>query len=233
MNSIQLFRTDSFINALKAFFAELSVPVNYFGDLPATPKQILGEKYNKENKIHQLIDDIYVLGMVDDAAFGRDAILGVSDFNGVSTLDDAQNLTDDYDGILIFGVTIKSDNPTRTQLAEITRLLNRAFPHTPVTVVYKYGNLISFANAERTKFVHQSREGEKIGKVSLLKDIDVINTHTGHLRILNDIRVEKTGKNAVTKFEELYSFWQRIFSTDVLTEKFYKELSNWNFQMMC
>jgi len=221
MNSIQLFRTDSFINALKAFFVELSVPVNYFGDLPASPQQILGEKYNTDNNTHQLIDDIYVLGMVDDAAFRTDAMFGVS------TLDDAKKLTKDYDGILIFGVTIKSDNPTRTQLSEITRLLNRAFPHTPVTVVYKYANLISFANAERTKYTQEWREGEKIGKVSLLKDIDVINTHTGHLRILNDIRVEKTGKNAVTKFEELYSFWQRVFSTDVLTEKFYKELSNW------
>jgi hypothetical protein len=37
MNSIIKFHTDSFINALKAFFEELKVPVDYLADEPALP----------------------------------------------------------------------------------------------------------------------------------------------------------------------------------------------------
>jgi len=42
MNSIQLFRTDSFVNALKAFLVELNVPMDYITDLPARPADIFG-----------------------------------------------------------------------------------------------------------------------------------------------------------------------------------------------
>jgi hypothetical protein len=54
--------------------------------------------------------------------------------------------------------------PTRSHLAEITRAFNREFPYTPVVVVFKYQNYIALANAERSKFKQEWREGEKIGK---------------------------------------------------------------------
>jgi hypothetical protein len=218
--NLQYFIEKPFINALKAFFGELNVPVNYFGNLPAAPADILGEKYNPDNATHQLISDIYVLGMVDDAAFGNDS-------TGRDVACNVSAITADYDGILIFGVTLKIAEPTRTQLADITRLLNRAFPYTPVTVVFKYGNQLALANTERTKYIQQWREGEKVGKVSLLKDIQTNNTHRGHLSILNELKIQTVGNNAVKSFAQLYFYWQSIFSISILNKVFYGEAIEW------
>ena len=64
--------------------------------------------------------------------------------------------------------------PTRSQLAEISRALNREFCYTPVVVVFRYagvdGEYLAFANTERSKF-KRDREGEKAGKVTLLRDV--------------------------------------------------------------
>jgi hypothetical protein len=50
MNSIIKFHTDSFINALKAFFEELKVPVDYLADEPASPTDVLGERFKAPTK---------------------------------------------------------------------------------------------------------------------------------------------------------------------------------------
>jgi hypothetical protein len=114
-------------------------------------------------------------------------------------------------------------------LAEITRLFNREFNYTPVTIIFKYNGHIAFANSERLKYKQEWREGEKIGKVSLLRDIDIENTHAGHIRILRELKIPKTGKNAVDSFEKLYKYWQEVFSVSILNKKFYNDLSNWYF----
>ena len=47
----------------------------------------------------------------------------------------------DYDGVLVFGVTLKQREsnllPIRFHLAEITRAFNRGSHYTPVVVVFK------------------------------------------------------------------------------------------------
>jgi hypothetical protein len=85
-------------------------------------------------------------------------------------------------GILIFGVTLKKRQnnllPTRSQLAEITRAFNREFLYTPVLVVFRYENFISLASVQRLKW----REGEKTGKVSILRDVEIENPHTRYYK---------------------------------------------------
>lgn len=220
MNNLNYFQTSPFGEALRTFFAELSIPVNEITLAGTAAVNVLKkEHYKEQNEAHLLINKVYPYATVSPMAF-----------ESIAENLTADTIPDKYNGLLLFGVELHSraggQLPSRTHLAEITRAFNRRY-QTPVTIIFKYSNYIAFANSERTNYDQTWREGEKIGKVSLLKDIDIISTHTGHLRILNDIRVEKTGKNAVNTFEELYSFWQRVFSTDVLTEKFYKELSNW------
>jgi hypothetical protein len=56
MNSIIKFQTEPFIDALKAFFEELKVPVDYLADEPASPNDILGERFKSNNDAHKLID---------------------------------------------------------------------------------------------------------------------------------------------------------------------------------
>ena len=110
MNLNRFSGPSNFLPALKAFFKDLKVPMNYVADEPTTAKEILKDTY-KDNDTFQLMDDVYFVGMVDDAAFEGNKSL------------DAEKIKSDYDGILIFGVTLKSRPngllPTRSQLAEI------------------------------------------------------------------------------------------------------------------
>jgi hypothetical protein len=223
MNSINLFNTEPFIIALKAFFEELKVPVDYLADEPASPADVLGERYNATNEAHKLIADVYALGMVNDGIFKRTETF--------KNLAQVKKLKADYDGLLIFGVTLnkRKDNLpiTRSHLAEITRAFNRTFPYTPVTIIFKYSNLISFANSERIPYKQEWREGEKVGKVSLLKDINTKQPHRGHLAILKQLVIPTTGSNAVKSFSQLYYYWQSKFSISVLNKNFYEDIIAW------
>lgn len=220
MNTIHKFQTETFINALKTFFQELKVPVNYISDFPTTAKEILSATY-KENDTFQMIKDVYSLGIIDDAAF-----------EGLKSIDTAV-IKSDYDGILLFGIDLKQREnnllPTRSQLADIARAFNTEYFYTPVVIIFKYGNYIAFANTERMHYKQEWREGEKVGKVTLLRDIDTNNVHSGHLRILQNLEVSRSGKNAVNDFKSLYKYWQDVLSVSILNKVFYKELSNWYF----
>ena len=115
---LQIFNQIAFLPAIKALFNELKVPINFVADEPTSAKEILKDTF-KENETFHLINDVYFVGMVDDAAFEGNSSLAVS------------NIKSDYDGILIFGVTPKdrpnSLLPTRAQLAEIAELLIVSF----------------------------------------------------------------------------------------------------------
>ncbi|MDD3771875.1 MAG: N-6 DNA methylase [Weeksellaceae bacterium] len=223
MNSISKFHSEPFINALKAFFEELKVPVDYLADEPASAVDVLGERFKATNEAHKLIEDVFALGMVNDAIFE-----GTETFKNLA---EVKKLKADYDGLLIFGVTLKKRNDglpiTRSHLAEITRAFNRTFPYTPVTIIFKYDTLISFANSERIPYKQEWREGEKIGKVSLLKDIDTQQPHRGHIAILKQLVIPTTGSKAVKSFTQLYYYWQSVFSISVLNKNFYEDIIAW------
>lgn len=221
---LSYFRDISFLQAIKALFNELNVPVNYVADEPTSAQEILKDTY-KENSTFQLVNEVYFVGMVDDAAFEGNKSLAV------------EKIKSDYDGILIFGVSLnqRENNllPTRSQLAEISRAFNREFYYTPVVLVFKYaddkGQYIAFANTERLQYKQAWREGEKAGKVSLLRDIDIQRPHRGHEDIINQLRIQTSGTKAVDTFAKLYAYWQEVFSVSVLNKRFYQELSNWYF----
>ncbi|QGY42174.1 hypothetical protein GM418_00440 [Maribellus comscasis] len=221
---LNIFHEVQFLPALKTFFRELNVPINYIADEPTTAQEILRDTY-KDNDTFNLINDVYFVGMVDDSSFrGEDSI-------------DSESIKSDYDGILIFGITLhkRANNllPSRSQLAEITRAFNREFYYTPVALVFKYKNeekkYIAFSNAERLKYKQAWREGEKAGKVSLLRDIDIENPHRGHEDIIHQLKIQTTGLKAVDSFDKLYKYWQEVFNVSILNKKFYQELQSWYF----
>jgi hypothetical protein len=102
----------------------------------------------------------------------------------------------------------------------------------PVVVVFKYagtdGDYLAFANTERSKF-KRNQEGEKAGKVTLLRDIDIRQPHSGHQKILADLKIPKTGKERVDSFAKLYAYWQKVLDVSLLNKKFYQEVSTWYF----
>ena len=88
--------------------------------------------------------------------------------------------------------------------------------------MFHYANKLTFANAERIDYKQTWREGEKVGKVSMLKDIEIENPHRAHLDILKEL-----AKHNAKTFEELYKYWQEKLNTKELNNKFYQELFKW------
>ncbi len=134
------------------------------------------------------------------------------------------------EGIVLLGISLKKEKPTKSELNAITRACNREFDDSPVVVVFKYPNFISIANCERTNYAKNQawREGQKAGKVSLLKDVNIENIHAGHIRILKELTEIKSIKE-VKSFADLHKYWQSVFDTSILNNRFYKDIANWFF----
>lgn len=128
-----------------------------------------------------------------------------------------------YNGLFVFAVEVKPDaNVTRTVAATLTRVFNRIAKAQPVILFIRQGHELSLSTCERSEYTQQWRSGEKLGKVSILRNINCENAHRGHIDILNSIR-----DKAYSTFNELYKHWMEVFSSELLTKKFYGELSDW------
>ncbi len=221
MEHLKNFENNNFFETSTQFFKELNIPVNIIEDQPFLTKDFLKTTYNPNSPSQSLIDKIYLLGLVDDTVLNGE--------EGKNTFAKIAEISSDYEGIVLVAVQLKNREngllPTRSQLAEITRAINREFQYMPVTVLFKYDNLIALANAERTSYLVKYKEGEKVGKVSLLRDISIVKPHSGHLQILNELKVPKS----VETFKALDKHWSDVFSVSLLNKRFYKELSNWYF----
>lgn len=119
--------------------------------------------------------------------------------------------------------------PTRSDLAEISRAFNREFCYTPVVVIFKYDEYLAFANTERSKY-KRNQEGEKAGKVTLLRDVSINNIHAAHEKIIfgdKNFKGLKIDASKINSFKKLYDYWQIVFSLQALNDQFYKDLQNW------
>lgn len=221
--NLSYFSQKDFYKSLTQFFSDLNIPINPVTEAPDSADSILSDTYNANNPAHKLMDDVYFVGMVSEDAFTKQR-----EIKYTAAATDIK--TKDYDCMLLFGVALKAGRtPSRSQLAEITRAFNRQFSYYPVVVIFKYGESIAFANCERLAYKQAWREGEKAGKVSLLKDITFSKPHTGHLKILQSLEIVRSGNKAITTFTALYKYWQEVFSVSILNKSFYQELSNWYF----
>lgn len=227
MENIDFFKKDDLLDGSKAFFEKLNVNIDYLGDLPFKPENIF-ESVNfkpESNRAHELVEKVYTLGKISDQSLQR---------KEQEELDVKQLGDEDYDFILVLAIELKSDSqPKRGQLAELTRLSNKLFNKSlkgiPVMVIFRYGDQIALANTERIQYQQEWRDGEKIGKVALLRDVNIKNTHSGHLQILKNLVITTKGKKKIDTFITLYTYWQEVFSVSLLNKKFYQELSNWYF----
>ncbi len=156
-------------------------------------------------------------------------IIGSIDEESLQGLESSYKLGKPIEGkahtMLVFAVDVKQgESLTRTELATLTRGFNRMSDSAPVILLIKNGNNLSLASCERSQYSQQWREGEKIGKVSILRDINCIDPHRGHLNILELMTAE-----GISTFDELYKKWLEVFSNETLTKRFYRELQNWYF----
>ncbi|HOD99751.1 MAG TPA: Eco57I restriction-modification methylase domain-containing protein [Kiritimatiellia bacterium] len=138
-----------------------------------------------------------------------------------------------HDSYIFFAIELSGTSYTRTQLATITRQLNRLFPQ-PVMVLFKTGAAITLAVINRRANLRDS-EKDVLGKVTLIRDINTLTPHRGHLDILASLAVPslsspmQSGHTPIRSFTALHAAWEELFNVELLRKTAYYAIANWFF----
>lgn len=212
------FTVKPLFNACAAMLEHLHIQFNEVTRTPVPFASLYSTPLTKAlQEVMTKVENTYFIGTVDEASL-----------TGHVETKDAADVTYEasegrYAGMMIFAVNINmGESLTRTEMATLTRGFNRIAAAQPVILFIKYGHELALATCERSDYTQQWRDGEKLGKVSILRGINCEQPHRGHLDILESI-----GDKAYPTFEELYKHWMQVFSSELLTKKFYSELSDW------
>lgn len=117
--------------------------------------------------------------------------------------------------------------PTRTELSQITRALNRLVPM-PVLVLFRHGSTVSLAIINRRKNMKDGTR-DVLTRVSLIRDIACAQPHRAHLDLLRRFSLHslREESGAIRTFADLDNAWQKLLSTQELNQRFYRELVDW------
>lgn len=138
-----------------------------------------------------------------------------------SAIENAKN--EKYKGMFIFAIEVTPEAKlSRTVAANITRAFNKLAVDKPVVVIIRQAEKLSIATCERGSYVRSNNIGEKLGKVSVLHNINCANAHRGHCDLLR--RMEG---NRANNFDSLYKKWLEVFDVKLLSKRFYDELFEW------
>ncbi len=215
--TLDKFINQSLFDATSHLLAQLGVRFDRVTAEPIALRDYFEGRVSKQlETAMQVVDKAYYVGQVNE--------LTLHGNKADNTLRQSVEIVDEkYEGLLIFAIDLLPEaHVTRTLLATMTRALNRIARYMPVIVAYRQGKHISLATCERSPYNQTWRDGEKVGKVTMLRDIDCAHPHRGHLEILNGLNL--AGCNS---FDALYNQWLNTFSNELLTKKFYGELSDW------
>ena len=133
-----------------------------------------------------------------------------------------------YYSYLFLAIKLKRDTYSRTALANITREINKLYAM-PALLIFQHGQSLTFAIINRRP---SQRDGDRdvLEKVTLIKDINVINPHRAHLDILADLSLDALYRqHEFTNFLELHQAWQKTLDTAELNRRFFKEIADWYF----
>jgi len=129
---------------------------------------------------------------------------------------------------LFLAIELAPDHYTRTNLANITREVNKQF-QMPVLILFKYDATLTFSIINRR--LHKRDSGKDVlEKVTLIKDINLAQTHRAHIEILFDLSLpELLHNHGFRNFVELHRAWQKTLDSSELNKRFFQEIANWYF----
>jgi len=217
---LSFFLDQDILHSGKQFFEDiLGLTVAQPAKSEISVKEFLKEQLTDEALLDK-VSEARFIGMINDKSIvGKEQIEEVDNF--------LENYTDDYDMLIVFGMELKKGIiPSKTDISRLTRALNRRSASRPVVLLTRYSDKLTFSAAERGEYKREGQKGEKIGRISILRDIDLNKdkTHAGHERILLLLR---TNPLKVTSFKELYCEWLEVFNISTLNKEFYNELFTW------
>jgi hypothetical protein len=219
MNTVlKKFVNESLFDASSALLHHLHIVFNEVTRVPVPFEDLYPLDLSKAlNDVLAKVENTYFIGTVDESSLtGSAETLSAEEVT-------ARASEGKYTGMMIFAVELQSGATlTRSESATLTRGFNRIASAQPVILFIKQGNELALSTCERSEYTQQWRDGEKLGKVSILRGINCLSPHRGHIDILASI-----GDKTYPNYEELYKHWMEVFSSDLLTKKFYSELSDW------
>ena len=133
-----------------------------------------------------------------------------------------------YYSYLFIAIKLKGDTYSRTALASIAREINKCYAM-PALLIFQHGHALTFAIINRRP---SQRDGDRdvLEKVTLIKDIDIVNPHRAHLDILAEMSLDALYQRyGFTNFLELHRAWQQALDTSELNRRFFKEIADWYF----
>jgi adenine-specific DNA-methyltransferase len=131
------------------------------------------------------------------------------------------------ESLVFLAIDLEGDQWSRTQLATITRELNKRFPM-PAVILFRQVTLMSLAVIDRRQHLRDANRDVIDSRITVIKDVRLANPHRAHIDILANLALANLGdKRRPSNFRELYDAWITTLSTKKLNEVFYKQLSWW------
>ena len=133
-----------------------------------------------------------------------------------------------YQSYLFLAIKLNGDSYSRTALANITREINKLYAM-PAMLIFQHGHALTFAIISRRPS-QRDADRDVLEKVTLIKDIDVVNPHRAHLDILAELSLDALyHQHGFTNFLELHQAWQKTLDISELNRRFFKEIADWYF----
>ncbi len=138
---------------------------------------------------------------------------------------------DRADSFLFLAVALVDNNYSRSQLADLTRTINRLFAM-PTILLFRYqkatgdGVITISVVHRRPSLINPT--ADVLEKVTLVKDVCTQAPHRAHLDILASLSLNKLAQEGtISSVEHLHMAWERALDTEPLNKRFYKELFRW------
>ena len=133
-----------------------------------------------------------------------------------------------YQSYLFLAIKLNGDTYSRTAFANITREINKLYA-IPALLIFQHGHALTFAIINRRPS-QRDRDLDVLEKVTLIKDVDVVNPHRAHLDILAELSLDALyQQHGFTNFLELHQAWQQTLDISELNRRFFKEIADWYF----
>lgn len=217
--TLKLFTKSDLRKASLALLDQLEMRYTLGAGKPLQTKDLFaGKSLSKAAKeALDIVTATWFVALIDERTFD-----GYRDNLELQTaIEDAKN--EKYQGMFIFAIEVMPDAKlSRTVAANITRAFNKLAVDKPVVVMIRQAEKLSIATCERGSYARSGNIGEKLGKVSVLHNINCANAHRGHCDLLK--RMEG---NRANNFDSLYKKWLEVFDVKLLSKRFYDELFEW------
>lgn len=132
------------------------------------------------------------------------------------------------ESFVFLAIELQGESWSRTDLAAITRELNRRFPM-PAIIIFAHGGLLSLAVIDRRQGLRDTSRDVIDNRITVIKDVRLNKPHQAHVRILEELAIDGLLERRPNSFGELYEAWIAVLSTQELNKRFYRELANWYF----